>query len=48
MFEAPSITQAGAIRVVSNANNESGLLSSARYANERYLHKDVSTERCQA
>ncbi|KAL8777537.1 MAG: hypothetical protein Q9213_007819 [Squamulea squamosa] len=40
MFEAPSITQAGAIRMVSNANAESGSLSSARYANERYINKD--------
>ncbi|KAL8844050.1 MAG: hypothetical protein Q9176_001456 [Flavoplaca citrina] len=40
MFEAPSITQSGAIRVVSNANNESDSLPSARYANERYVHKD--------
>ncbi|KAL8667994.1 MAG: hypothetical protein Q9168_007131 [Polycauliona sp. 1 TL-2023] len=40
MFEAPSITQAGAIRMVSNTNNETGSLSSARYINDRYLHKD--------
>ncbi|KAL8769814.1 MAG: hypothetical protein Q9209_004252 [Squamulea sp. 1 TL-2023] len=42
MFEAPPITQAGAIRMVSNANAESGSLSSARYANERYINKDMT------
>ena len=46
MFEAPSITQNGAIRVVSNANIESDSLPSARYANERYVHKDVSIDHC--
>ncbi|KAL8991703.1 MAG: hypothetical protein Q9169_007726 [Polycauliona sp. 2 TL-2023] len=40
IFEAPSITQAGAIRLVGNTNNESPSLTSARYTNERYLHKD--------
>ncbi|CAO1602354.1 hypothetical protein XANCAGTX0491_005968 [Xanthoria calcicola] len=40
IFEAPPITQAGAIRVVSDASTEAGMLSSARYANERYLHQD--------
>ncbi|KAI4103239.1 MAG: hypothetical protein LQ339_004342 [Xanthoria mediterranea] len=40
IFEAPPINQAGAIRVVSDASTEPGPLSSARYANERYLHQD--------
>ena len=48
IFEAPPITQAGAIRVVSDASTEAGMLSSARYANERYLHQDVSVEHWQA
>ena len=46
IFEAPSINTTGAIRMVSSANNESDSLPSARYANERYMHKDVSVELC--
>ncbi|KAL8908313.1 MAG: hypothetical protein Q9171_005499 [Xanthocarpia ochracea] len=40
MFETPSMTQAGAIRIVSNANNDANSVSIARYANERYNKKD--------
>ncbi|KAL8694327.1 MAG: hypothetical protein Q9224_003589 [Gallowayella concinna] len=38
--EKLSTTQPGAIRMVSNVNNEPGAVLSARYASERYINKD--------
>ncbi|KAI4239154.1 MAG: hypothetical protein L6R40_005587 [Gallowayella cf. fulva] len=45
-LERPSTAPAGAIRMVSSANNnEAGPGLSARYVNERYINKDVRKER---